>query len=39
MVGDLSNFGEVWNILSMAVVRKQNRITMDTNVEPAFLVY
>jgi hypothetical protein len=46
MVGDLPNFGEVWyntqslaNILSMAEVRKRNRITMDTDVEPAFLVH
>ncbi len=46
MVGDLANFGEVWyntqslaNILSMAEVRKKNRITMDTDVEPALLVH
>jgi hypothetical protein len=46
MIGDLSNFGEVWynreslaNILSMAEVRKRNRITMDTDIEQALLVH
>ena len=46
MVGDLSNFGEVWynekslaNILSMAAVRKRNRITMDTDIEAALFVH
>ena len=46
MVGDIPNFGTVWynprsiaNILSLAAVRKVCRITMDTAVEPAFLVH
>ena len=46
MVGNLSNFGEVWynehslaNILLLAAVRKRNRITMDTDIEPALLVH
>jgi hypothetical protein len=46
MVGDLSDFGEVWynkhslaNILFMAAVRKHNRIMMDSDIEPALLVH
>ena len=42
----VNNFGDVWfnpnslaNILSMAEVRKQCRITMDTNVEAAMCVH
>jgi hypothetical protein len=46
MIGDISNFRTVWfnprsiaNILSLAAVRKICRITMDTTVELAYLVY
>ena len=46
MVGDLENFGEVWfnpsslaNILSLTMVRKKCRVTMDTSNEAAFFVY
>ena len=46
MVGDLENFGEVWfnpsslaNILSLAMVRKKCRVTMDTSNEAAFFVH
>ena len=46
LVGDLTNFGTVWynpdslaNILSLAQVRQQCRITMDTAVEPALVVH
>lgn len=45
LVGDTS-FGTVWynpkslvNILSMAMVKKQCRITMDTSVDGAMFVY
>jgi hypothetical protein len=45
-VGDNRLFGTVWynpqslaNILSMALVRKTHRVTMDSSVEPALLVH
>jgi hypothetical protein len=45
-VGDIKNFGTVWynpeslaNILSLADVRKQCRVTMDTKIEPAMCVH
>ena len=45
-VGDLKNFGTIWynpqslaNILSLADVRRQNRVTMDTAVEPALIIH
>jgi Reverse transcriptase (RNA-dependent DNA polymerase) len=46
LVGDIANFGMVWynpdslaNILSLAAVRKQCKVTMDSSVEPCFLVH
>jgi hypothetical protein len=46
LIGDIPNFGTVWynpnslaNILSLAEVRKNNRVTMDTAVEPALCVH
>lgn len=45
-VGDLTNFGTIWyapnspaKILSLADVRRQNRVTMDTAIEPALIVH
>ena len=45
-IGDLRNFGVVWynkeslaNILSLAQVRKNFRVTMDTDKEPAMVVH
>ena len=45
-VGTLEGFGEVWynpkslaNILSMAAVRKQFRITMDSSVDAAMIIH
>ena len=46
MVDMLRNFGTVWyspsslaNVLSLAPVRLRYRVTIDTGVEPAFLVH
>jgi hypothetical protein len=46
LIGDIPNFGTVWynpnslaNILSLAEVRKNNRVTMDMAVEPALCVH
>jgi hypothetical protein len=46
LVGDVSNFGPVWynphslaNILSLADVRKQCRVTMDTAIEASLCVH
>jgi hypothetical protein len=45
-MGTIENFGTVWfnpesiaNILSLAQVRKVRRVTMDTDVQPAFHVH
>lgn len=45
-VGDLTNFSTIWysphslaNILALADMRRQNRVTMDTAVEPAIIVH
>ena len=45
-IGDIQNFGTVWynprslaNILSLAEVRKNNRVTMDTAEEAAMIVH
>ena len=45
-IGDVQNFGTVWynphslaNIMSLAQVRRQCRVTMDTAVEPALHVH
>jgi hypothetical protein len=46
LIGDVANFGAVWynpksiaNILSLAEVRRQCRVTMDTALEPALCVH
>ena len=46
MVGDIPNFGLVWynlhslaNILSLVVVRKNNRVTMESNKEITIIVH
>jgi hypothetical protein len=46
LLGNIPSFGTVWynpnslaNILSLAVVRKNNRVMMDTAVEPALCVH
>lgn len=46
MIADLPNYGTVWyspkslaNVLSLASVRQKYRVTMDTNIEPTFLVH
>ena len=46
LVGDIPNFGEVWynpqslaNILSLAAVRQQCRVTMDTAGDPSITVH
>ena len=45
-IGDITNFGTVWhnpksleNILLLAEVRKNNRVTMDTEAEAAMIVH
>ena len=46
LIGDVRNFGTVWynphslaNIMSLAQVRRQCRVTMDTDIEPALHVH